>query len=140
MLADRGLDARTVGNVAAQAYPDLQTLSAQADPAAMSVEVAQVLDTSVGALPSTVGVANLVTFPDGLTGGAHIGALGGPLLLTTQQSLSPKSRPTSPPTPAPSPWPTLRRRRRHRPRRPRHHRHRHQHPRPVTRQLTTGAS
>ena len=41
-------------------------------------------------MPSFVGVANLVTFPDGLTGGAHIAALGGPLLLTAQQTLSPE--------------------------------------------------
>lgn len=90
VLGDRGLDARTVGAVAVQAYPDLQTLSAAAEPAAMSVQVAQALDTAVGAPPGTVGVANLVTFPDGLTGGVNIGAQGGPLLLTAQQQLSPE--------------------------------------------------
>ena len=37
--------------------------------------------------PTAVGVASGVAFPDGLTGGAHIGRLGGPLLLTDPATL-----------------------------------------------------
>ena len=56
----------------------------------MSAEVAVELDNLTGAPAGTVGIANLVTFPDGLTGGANIAAQGGPLLLTDQQTLSPE--------------------------------------------------
>lgn len=86
----QGLTGFGVGSVAVGAYPETVVLSNQAEPAAMSVEVAAQLDALVQALPSTVGVANLVTFPDGLTGGAHVAAQGGPLLLTAQQTLSPE--------------------------------------------------
>ena len=67
----------------------------RSEPAAMSVAAAQFLDAFRRLLPSIVGVANLVTFPDGLSGGAHIALQrtvagpGGPLLLTEQQTLSP---------------------------------------------------
>ncbi len=37
--------------------------------------------------PTAVGLASGVAFPDGLTGGAHIGKLGGPLLLTDPATL-----------------------------------------------------
>ncbi len=37
--------------------------------------------------PTAVGIASGVAFPDGLTGGAHIGKLGGPLLLTDPNAL-----------------------------------------------------
>ena len=37
--------------------------------------------------PTAVGIASGEAFPDGLTGGAHIGKIGGPLLLTAQASL-----------------------------------------------------
>jgi autotransporter-associated beta strand protein len=37
--------------------------------------------------PTAVGIASGVAFPDGLTGGAHIGKLAGPLLLTDPNSL-----------------------------------------------------
>ena len=34
--------------------------------------------------PTAIGIASGEAFPDGLTGGAHIGKIGGPLLLTAQ--------------------------------------------------------
>ena len=37
--------------------------------------------------PTAAGIASGEAFPDGLTGGAHIGKIGGPLLLTAQASL-----------------------------------------------------
>ena len=37
--------------------------------------------------PTAVGIASGVAFPDGLTGGAHIGKLGGPLVLTDPNAL-----------------------------------------------------
>ena len=45
--------------------------------------------------PTAVGIASGVAFPDGLTGGAHIGKLGGPLLLTDPNAL-PGPRPDVP--------------------------------------------
>jgi hypothetical protein len=37
--------------------------------------------------PTAIGIASGEAFPDGLTGGAHIGKLGGALLLTAQAAL-----------------------------------------------------
>ncbi len=48
-----------------------------------TVKVAQRFFTN----PTTVGLASGVNFPDGLTGGAHIGKLGGPLVLTDPNAL-----------------------------------------------------
>lgn len=84
-----GLTERTIGGVAADAYPALDHVADEPEPAAMSVAAAAFLDAQLGAPPTVVGVANLVTFPDGLTGGAHIARQGGPLLLTAQETLSP---------------------------------------------------
>ena len=41
--------------------------------------------------PTYAGVASGVTFPDALAGGAELGALGGPLLLTNPTTLSPEA-------------------------------------------------
>lgn len=47
-----------------------------------------------GLFPSPVaaGLARGDEFPDALAGGAHVGRLGGPVLLTQQSSLSPEAR------------------------------------------------
>jgi autotransporter-associated beta strand protein len=50
---------------------------------ATAVQVAQRFFPS----PTALGVASGEAFPDGLTGGAHIGKIGGPLLLTAQAAL-----------------------------------------------------
>ena len=43
----------------------------------------------VNPTPTSVGIATGEAFPDGLTGGAHIGKIGGPLLLTQTNALPP---------------------------------------------------
>jgi len=66
-----------------------------AAPGATSIAGADQFETSVMAArrffssPSVVGIASGVTFPDGLTGGAHVARLGGPLLLTQPTVLPP---------------------------------------------------
>jgi putative cell wall-binding protein len=66
-----------VGGAAAAADPQATPLVG-ADRYETSSKVAQAFFTD----PSAVGLASGTTFPDALTGGAHIGARGGPMLLT----------------------------------------------------------
>ena len=67
--------------------------STGAAPAANQIVGADRYGTAVGVAqrffpnPTAIGVASGEAFPDGLTGGAHIGKIGGPLLLTAQASL-----------------------------------------------------
>lgn len=82
-------------------YPDAEVIAVgsaavDAAPAATAVSGSDQYETSV-ALASTfdrrlVGVASGEQFPDGLTGAVHIGALGGPLLLSTSERLPPSVR------------------------------------------------
>ena len=71
-----------LGGPAAVAVPTAQSISG-VDRYDTAVKVAQKFFTS----PTTVGLASGVNFPDGLTGGAHIGRLGGPLVLTDPNAL-----------------------------------------------------
>ncbi len=71
-----------VGGFAAAAVPTAQSISG-IDRYDTAVKVAQKFFTN----PTTVGLASGVNFPDGLTGGAHIGRLGGPLVLTDPNAL-----------------------------------------------------
>ncbi len=71
-----------LGGPATTAVPTAQSISG-VDRYDTAVKVAQKFFTS----PTTVGLASGVNFPDGLTGGAHIGRLGGPLVLTDPNAL-----------------------------------------------------
>lgn len=71
-----------VGGPAARAYPSAQEI-AGADRFATARQVA---DRFFDA-PEQVGIARFDLFPDSLSGGAHIGHLGGPLLLTNTDDL-----------------------------------------------------
>ncbi|MGI9017558.1 MAG: M14 family zinc carboxypeptidase [Euzebya sp.] len=71
-----------VGGPAARAFPDA-TPVAGADRFATALELADLLFDQ----PSVAGVARGDAFPDALSGGAHIGDLGGPMLLTPTDSL-----------------------------------------------------
>ena len=71
-----------LGGPAAGAAPQATPIVG-ADRYATAVMTAQRFFTN----PTAVGVASGVAFPDGLTGGAHIGKLGGPLVLTDPNSL-----------------------------------------------------
>jgi len=71
-----------MGGPAAGAAPQATPIVG-ADRYATSVMAAQRFFTN----PTAVGIASGVAFPDGLTGGAHIGKLGGPLLLTDPNAL-----------------------------------------------------
>jgi autotransporter-associated beta strand protein len=82
-LATRtGVTQYALGGPAAAAAPGAIPIVGS-DRYATSVGVAQRFFTN----PTAVGVASGVAFPDGLTGGAHIGKLGGPLLLTDPAAL-----------------------------------------------------
>ncbi len=52
---------------------------------------AEFVDAQDATFPTYAGVASGVTFPDALAGGAELGALGGPLLLTSPTTLSPEA-------------------------------------------------
>ena len=71
-----------MGGPAAGAAPQATPIVG-ADRYATAVMAAQRFFTN----PTAVGIASGVAFPDGLTGGAHIGKLGGPLLLTDPNAL-----------------------------------------------------
>ena len=85
-LASAGHPVTTIGSEAATAYPNETHVANVADPAAMSVAVADHFFPDAAA---DVGIANALTFPDALAGGAHIARQEGPLLLTAPQTLSP---------------------------------------------------
>ena len=72
----------TEGGPAAAAYPDLESVAGP-DRHATSVAVAERLFDQ----PTVAGVARSDAFPDALSGGAHIGALGGPMLLSQTDGL-----------------------------------------------------
>ena len=76
-----------VGGPAADPYPEGIALSG-ADRLATAVAVAERIFTA----PPVVGVARSDTFPDALTGGAHTGARGGPVLLSDPDGLSAVTR------------------------------------------------
>ncbi len=71
-----------LGGPATVAVPTAQSISG-VDRYDTAVKVAEKFFTS----PTTVGLASGVNFPDGLTGGAHIGRHGGPLVLTDPNAL-----------------------------------------------------
>jgi putative cell wall-binding protein len=71
-----------IGDLASDASPSSERL-AGADAFATAVVVAERFFDD----PDTVAVASGTNFPDALSGGAHIGLLGGPLLLTQAGSL-----------------------------------------------------
>ena len=75
-------EALAVGGPAAAAYPDLESVAGP-DRHATSVAVAERLFDQ----PTVAGVARSDAFPDALSGGAHIGALGGPMLLSQTDGL-----------------------------------------------------
>ncbi|GAC1590107.1 MAG: hypothetical protein NVS3B21_07370 [Acidimicrobiales bacterium] len=77
--AHPGSKTTAVGGPAAAADPSA-TPVVGADRYATSVMVAQAFFNS----PTTLGFASGVAFPDALSGGAHVGSLGGPVLLTPQ--------------------------------------------------------
>lgn len=77
-LADLDPDLYAIGGPAAAAYPDVEPVVG----ATRDLTAVQVAETFFGQ-PAQIGVARLDDFPDALTGGRHIAALGGPLLLTT---------------------------------------------------------
>jgi putative cell wall-binding protein len=82
-LASRtGTTQFAIGGPAAQAAPTA-TAVVGSDRYATAVATAQ----RFFANPTPVGIASGVAFPDGLTGGAHIGKRGGPLLLTDPNAL-----------------------------------------------------
>ena len=84
-LAGRaGVAAFAVGGPAARPYPEATAL-AGADRFATAVAVAERFFPA----PTVAGLARADRFPDALAGGAHIGALGGPLLLTPTDQLGP---------------------------------------------------
>jgi hypothetical protein len=83
-LASRaGAAVFAVGGPAARPYPGATALSG-ADRFATAVAVAE----RFFAAPTVAGVARADRFPDALAGGAHVGALGGPLLLTPTDTLA----------------------------------------------------
>ena len=71
-----------VGGPAARAFPDA-TAVAGPDRFATAVRLAEALFDA----PATAGVARGDAFPDALAGGAHVGARGGPMLLTPSTAL-----------------------------------------------------
>jgi hypothetical protein len=73
-----------VGGPAARAHPDATALEG-----ASRFETAVAVADAFFADATTVGLARGGDFPDALAGGAHIAALGGPLLLTPSDSLHP---------------------------------------------------
>ena len=82
-LASRtGTTQFAIGGPAAQAAPTA-TAVVGSDRYATAAATAQ----RFFANPTAVGIASGVAFPDGLTGGAHIGKRGGPLLLTDPNAL-----------------------------------------------------
>jgi putative cell wall-binding protein len=73
-----------LGGPAAAAQPTASAIIG-VDRYATAVQVAQRFFVSPN--PANVGLASGTNFPDGLTGGAHIGKLGGPMLLTDPNAL-----------------------------------------------------
>jgi subtilisin family serine protease len=90
-LAERGEDIEVfaVGGPAVRAYPAATPVSGPTREGT-AVEVAEAFFDG----PSVVGIARRDQFPDALTGGAHVGRLGGPMLLS----------PTEPIHPTPEAW------------------------------------
>lgn len=73
-----------VGGPAARPYPEATAVFGETrEDTAVAVATRFFTD------PAVVGVARSDLFPDGLAGGAHIGRLGGPVLLTSSTALSP---------------------------------------------------
>jgi glycosidase len=77
-----GVDVYAVGGPGARAYPAMTAVSGPSREET-AVEVARRFFDE----PAVVGVARRDDFPDALAGGAHIGARGGPLLITATDSL-----------------------------------------------------
>jgi predicted outer membrane repeat protein len=84
-LAERpGAAVYAVGGPAARAYPAATPVFGPGREET-AVQVAETFFTD----PAVVGLARRDDFPDALSGGAHIGRLGGPLLLTPSATLHP---------------------------------------------------
>lgn len=83
LAAHPGVSRVAIGAAAATAHPEAAAVGGS-DPVGTSVAVAEL----VGATAGEVGVASATVFADALAGGAHIGARGGPLLLTDPAALS----------------------------------------------------
>lgn len=81
--ANRPTTTYAVGGPAVRSHPEATPI-AGGDRVATSVAVA----TLVFDAPTVVGVARSDRFPDALAGGAHVGALGGPVVLTSPDALS----------------------------------------------------
>ncbi|WP_370327536.1 M14 family zinc carboxypeptidase [Euzebya sp.] len=71
-----------VGGPAVRAYPEATAVSG-----ADRYETAVLLAEEMFDAPAVAGIARGDAFPDALSGGAHVGALGGPMLLTPTASL-----------------------------------------------------
>jgi hypothetical protein len=84
LAANAEADVFAVGGPAATAYPDATRVVGPSREET-AVEVAEVFFDD----PTVVGIARRDDFPDALAGGAHIGRLGGPMLLTPTDSLHP---------------------------------------------------
>ncbi|WP_336250139.1 cell wall-binding repeat-containing protein [Stomatohabitans albus] len=76
------LKVTAVGDQAIKATARAQSVIAGADPSVLSVKVASVFFPD----PKMVGVATTTDFADALTGGAHIAAVNGPLLLVPAET------------------------------------------------------
>lgn len=77
-----GASVSAVGGPAARAHPEATAVFG-ATREATAVAVAETFFTA----PEVVGLARRDDFPDALTGGAHVGSLGGPMLLTPTDAL-----------------------------------------------------
>ena len=75
--AHPGAEVITIGALAAQALPGLPTIGS-GDPVVTAIAVAERFHPT----PTGLGLASAAAFPDGLSGGAHAGHTGIPLLLT----------------------------------------------------------
>lgn len=82
LRANTGLGVTTIGDGATQAFPKATTKIPGADGSVLSVDVAK----QFFAKANTVGLATTQDFADALSAGAHMGALGGPLLLVPEQT------------------------------------------------------
>jgi hypothetical protein len=78
------LDITAVGGPAARAYPEATPVFGR-ERMATAVAVAQAFFSE----PEVVGIARQGDYPDALAGGAHIGRLGGPILLTPTTTVAP---------------------------------------------------
>jgi putative cell wall-binding protein len=86
-LGSDDTDHIAIGTAAGGAAPGVRRIVG-ANPSELSVNVSEEL----APIRGSVAIASQATFADALAGGPHIAALGGPLLLTDPQTLSPATR------------------------------------------------